>query len=102
MREQRIANSALLIRPRYFAIRNLRSIAPALRLADEEIAERLHARDRLELFRIDEERVERDRVGLAEHLDEAAVLFDQVVGQHRHAEPALTGAQDAEHVVDGQ
>src|SRR5262249_38811527 len=78
------------------------SIAPALRLADEKIAERLHARDRLELFRVDEERIERDRLGLAEQLHQPAVLLDQLVGQHRHSEPALAGAQGAEHVGDGE
>ncbi len=55
----------------------------------------------LELFRIDEVGVERDRVGLAEQLHEAAVLLDQIVRQHRDAESALTRAQDAEDVVDG-
>src|SRR5260221_13121406 len=37
-----------------------RLVAPALRFADEEVAERLHAGDRLELLRVNEIGVERD------------------------------------------
>ena len=35
---------------------------PALRVGDQKVAKRLHARDRLEFFRIDEVGVERDRI----------------------------------------
>ena len=75
-------------------------VIPPLRLAHQEIAECLHARDRLELFGIDEVRVERDRLGFAEQLHEAAVLLHQIIRQHCDAEAALAGAQDAQHVVD--
>ena len=55
---------------------------PALRLRHQKVAEHLHARDRLELFRIDEIGIERDRrVGLAEQLHQSAVLFDQIIRQ---------------------
>jgi hypothetical protein len=37
-----------------------RSIAPALRFADQEVAKNLHPRDRLQLFRIDEVGVQGD------------------------------------------
>ena len=60
---------------------NARSEAPALRVADEEVAERLNARDRLQLFRVDEERVERRAFLFAEQLNQADVFLDQVVGQ---------------------
>src|SRR6516164_985496 len=54
---------------------------PALRLRDQKVAEHLHARDRLEFFRIDEIGIERDRrVGLAEQLHQSAVLLDQISG----------------------
>ena len=42
------------------------SEAPALRLGDQEVAEHLDARDRLEFFRIDKIGIERERVGFAE------------------------------------
>src|ERR1700722_20222761 len=79
-----------------------RSITPPLRLADEKITKRLHARDRFQLLRIDEEGVDRDRIGFGEQLHQAAVLLDQVVRQHRDPESALARAQDAEHVVDSE
>src|SRR5690349_22054803 len=66
---------------------------PTLRLGDQEIAERLHARHRFQLFRIDKIGVERLCFGLAEQLHQPAVLLDQVVGQHGDAEAALAGAQ---------
>src|SRR5260370_3933329 len=78
------------------------SVIPALSLADQEVAERLHPRHRLEFLRVDEKSVERDGFRLAEQLYEAAVLFDDVVRQHRNAEPGLTGAQDADDVVDDE
>src|SRR5450631_1910812 len=40
-----------------------KSEMPALRIGDQKVAEYLDARHRLELFRIDEEGVDRDRVG---------------------------------------
>src|SRR5262245_7096007 len=78
------------------------SEVPALCVRDQEVAEYLYARDRLEFFRIDKIRVERERIGFAEQLNEAAVFFDQVVGQHGDAEAALACAQDAKHVVHGE
>src|SRR5260370_23701730 len=78
------------------------SVIPALSLADQEVAERLHPRHRLEFLRVDEKSVERDGFRLAEQLHEAAVLFDDVIGQHGNAEPGLTGAQDADDVVDDE
>ena len=62
----------------------------------------LDARDGFELFRIDEKRVEREVVDVAEQLHQPAVFLDQIIGQHRDAEAALAGAQQAEHVVDGE
>src|ERR1700685_3674460 len=73
---------------------------PALRVGDEKIAERLHARYGLELFRIDEVSVERRRLGLAEQLHQPAVLLDQIIRQHGDADAALAGAQDAEDIID--
>ena len=35
-------------------------------------------------------------------LHEAAIFLDQIIRQHRDAEPLLAGAQHAENVVDGQ
>src|SRR5882762_6154149 len=64
---------------------------PALRLAHHEVAEHLHARHRLQLFRIDEIGVDLDRVGLAEQLHQAVVLLDQIVRQCCDAEALLTG-----------
>src|SRR6476469_9304124 len=58
-----------------------RSERPALGVADQKIPERLHARNRLQLFRIDEERVERRSLFFAEQLHEADVLLDQIVRQ---------------------
>src|ERR1700722_15828106 len=72
---------------------------PALRVGDEKIAERLHPRHGLELFRIDEIGVERDRLSLAEQLHQAAVLLDQIIRQHGDADAALAGAQDGEESV---
>ena len=46
--------------------RSARSERPALGVADQKIAERLHARHRLQLFRIDEERIERRPLFFAE------------------------------------
>src|SRR5208337_5455001 len=73
---------------------------PTLSVGDQEIAEHLDARDRLELLRIDEVDVESHRVEVAEQLDQAAVVLDQIVGQARDPQPALAGAQQSEHVVD--
>src|SRR5580704_2418611 len=75
---------------------------PALRVGDEEVAERLHARYGLELFGIDEVGVERLRFGFAEQLHQAAVLLDQIIRQHGDADAALAGAQNAEDVVDDE
>src|SRR5258705_3191496 len=63
------------------------SIIPALSLADQEVAERLHPGHRFEFLGVDEIGVERDGFRLAEQLHEAAVFFDDVVGQHGNAEP---------------
>src|SRR5229473_7108030 len=78
------------------------SIIPALSLADQEVAERLHPGHRLEFLRVDEISVERDGFRFAEQLHQAAVFFDDVIGQHSDAEPGLTGAQDADDVVDDE
>src|SRR5512142_3349685 len=73
---------------------------PALRLAHHEVAEHLHARDRLQLLGIDEVRVELDRIRFAEQLYEPALFFDQIVRQRRDAEALLAGAYETEDVVD--
>src|SRR5689334_9026607 len=44
------------------------SETPTLRVAHQKVTERLHARHRLELFRIDEERIERGAFFFAEQL----------------------------------
>ena len=75
---------------------------PALRIGDEEIAEDLDARHRFELFRIDEESIERERFVVAEQLHQSAVFFHQIIRQRRYAQTALRRAQHAEHVVRGQ
>src|SRR6186713_838594 len=78
------------------------SETPALRVAHEEIAKRLHARDRLQFFGINEIRIERRAFLFAEQLHEADVLLDQIIRQQRDADPALAGAQQAHDVVDHQ
>src|ERR1700748_2504446 len=75
---------------------------PALRLAHHEVAEHLHARDRLQLFRIDEIRIELDRIRFAEKLYEATLFFDQVIRQCRDTEALLAGAHQAEDVVHSE
>src|SRR4029077_13971254 len=75
---------------------------PLLCFRDQEVAEHLDARDRLEFFRIDEERIEREIVDLAEQLHQATVFFDQIIRQHCDAEPALAGAEQAEDVGYGE
>src|SRR5580700_503485 len=77
-------------------------VIPALRVGDEEIAEGLHARDGLELFGVNEIGVERDRFGFAEKLYEAAVLLDQIIGEHRNTEAALARAIDAQNIIDDE
>src|SRR5262249_23088714 len=63
---------------------------PALCVRDQKITKHLHARDRLELFRIDEIGVVGERaVAVTEQLHQAAVLLDQIVRQHRDADAAL-------------
>jgi hypothetical protein len=69
---------------------------PALGVGDQEIAENLDARHRLEFFRVDEKGIERERVLLAEKLHQPAVFLHQVVRQDRNPQPALAGAQHAE------
>ena len=56
---------------------------PALRFRDQEIAKHLDARNRFQLFRINEIGVERDGVGFAEQLHQSAILLDQIVRQQR-------------------
>src|SRR5579863_1733519 len=73
---------------------------PALGVGDKEVAKSLDAGDRLEFFGIDEIGVERDRFGVAEQLHKP--VLDEVVRQHRDAEPALAGAQNAEDIVDDE
>src|ERR1700761_5105862 len=79
-----------------------RSEIPALRVGDQKIAKRLNARNGFQLFRINEIGVERDGIALAEQRHQSAVLFDQIIRQHRDTEPALTGAQNTEDVVDDE
>src|SRR5215216_3717533 len=68
------------------------SVMPALRLGDQEVAEHLDARERLQFLRINEIGIHRDGVGGSEQLHQAAILLDQIIGQHGDAEPALAGA----------
>src|SRR5262249_33374876 len=75
---------------------------PTLCVGDEEVAENLDACDRFEFLGIDEIGVHRERIRLAEKLHKAAVLFHEVVRQHRDSKTALTRAQYAKHVGDGQ
>ena len=55
------------------------SEVPALGVRDQEISENLNTCDRLEFFRINKISVERERVGFAEQLNQAAVFLDQIV-----------------------
>src|SRR3974377_1107500 len=75
---------------------------PALRVRDQEIAEDLDARDRLQLFRIDEVGIEREGIDVAKQLHENAVLLDEIVRQPRAPKASLAPPQHAEHVVDRQ
>src|SRR2546423_13634149 len=75
---------------------------PLLCFRNEKVAEDRNACDGLEFFRIDEERVESEIVNIAEKLHQAAVFFDQIVGKHCDAEPALARPQQPENIVDGQ
>src|SRR6187397_2259882 len=59
---------------------------PALRLRDQEVAEYLHARDRFQLFRIDEIGVEHDALRFREQLHQSVIFLDQIIRQHRDAE----------------
>src|SRR6185436_876847 len=72
-----------------------RSERPALGVADQKIPERLHARHRLQLFRINEECIEGRSLFFAEQLYEADVLLDQIIWQQRAAQAALARAQHA-------
>jgi len=56
-------------------------VIPALRVADQEVAKRLHARHRFELFRIDKISVERWPLFLAEQLHQADIFLDQIIRQ---------------------
>src|SRR5215207_4485434 len=78
---------------------SVRSERPALGVADQKIPERLHARHRLQLFRIDEERIESGSLFFAEKLHKADVLLDQIVRQQCDAQAALAGTQHAHDVV---
>src|SRR5579864_9165983 len=78
------------------------SVTPTLRLADQEVAKGLDPCDRLKLLRIDEVGVERERLRIAKQLHQAAVLLDDIVGQHRDAEAGLAGAQNADDVIDDE
>src|SRR5665213_2940768 len=73
---------------------------PALRLAHHEIAENLHTCDGFQLFGIHKIRIKLDRIGLAEQLHQTVVLADQIIRQCSYAETPLTGAEQAEDVVD--
>src|SRR3569833_1962509 len=86
------------------AAKRLRAFSktPALRVAHEKIAEGLNACHRFELFRIDEERIERRAFLFAEQLHQADILLDEIVRQQCDAEPALAGAQQSHDVVDDE
>src|SRR5262249_9208262 len=71
------------------------SEVPALGVRDQEISENLNTCDRLEFFRINKISVERERVGFAEQLNQAAVFLDQIVRQNCDTESALARAQNA-------
>ena len=60
------------------------------------------SRHRLQFFRVYENASSAMEFGLSEQLHQPAVLLDQIVRQHRHADAALAGAHDLEHVVDGE
>ena len=80
-------------------VRHAKSGRPALRFAHDEVTEHLHARDRLQLFRIDEIGVELDRVRFAEQLHEPALFLDQIIRQRRDAEALLAGAHEAMYLA---
>lgn len=52
---------------------------PALCFRDKKISEHLHTCDRLQFFRINEIRIERDRIVLREQLHQSLIFFDQVI-----------------------
>lgn len=56
------------------------SMRPALCLSDQKIPENLHASDVFELFGIDEIALQRGRFHVVEHLNEACIFVDQIVG----------------------
>ena len=76
------------------------SEGPALRLGDEEIAERLDAGDAAHLLGIDEVAVERGHLHVAQHLGQLGVAVDGVVGQHADAGAGLDGDLQRRDVVD--
>ena len=71
-----------------------RSVAPALRLGDEEVAERLHARDVLHLLGVDEEAIHLRHVRLRQQPHQAGIRRHAIVRQHRDADAVLDGADD--------
>ena len=78
----------------------VRSIPPALRLRDQEIAKRLHARDVLHLLGIDQETIHLRHVGLRQQPHEAGIGRDAIVRQHGDADAMLDGADDRAEIVD--
>ena len=66
------------------------SVAPALRLGDEEVAESLHARDVLHLLGIDEKTIHLRHVGLRQQPHEPGIRLDAIVGQHGDADASST------------
>src|SRR5215207_4740056 len=73
---------------------------PALRLADEEVAERLDSRHRTHFFGIDEIAVERRHLHLAEDLREPAGPVDRIGRQHADADARFDGDLKSGDVVD--
>ena len=61
----------------------------------QEIAERLHAGDGFEFFRIDEIGIECDRIGIAKKLHHAAVAVANAAAKQFSAEEKLACSIDA-------
>jgi hypothetical protein len=73
---------------------------PALRLRDQEIAKRLHARDVLHLLGIDQKTIHLRHVGLRQQADQTGIRRDAIIRQHRDADAVLDGADDRAEIVD--
>src|SRR3954465_15105769 len=73
---------------------------PALRLADEEVAECLNPRHRAHFFGVDEVTVERRHLDIAQNLGEPTGTVDRVGGQDADADARFDRDLERRDVVD--